>query len=131
AASLNYGFARAFADTERAQLALLHLFRDIVDVDVLRYMGDTDMAGQDAVPELAGLTLEAGIALLSRAASIGLLTPLGGRWYQIHPALPWYFTGLFTAVYGQAGDPSAQRAARAYALAVGALGDHCHDQARS
>ena len=68
-------------------------------------MGDPDTAGEDAVPELAGLDRDAGIALLDRAADIGLLTSLGGGYYQIHPALPWYFTTLFTTTYGQPGEP--------------------------
>jgi hypothetical protein len=100
AASLSYGFAQAFTDTERAQLAVLHLFRDTADVDVLCYMGDPDITGEDAVAELAGLTREAGIALLDRAAGVGLLTSLGSGYYQIHPALPWYFTTLYTTSYG-------------------------------
>ncbi len=131
AASLSYGFAQAFTDTERAQLAVLHLFRDTADVDALRAMGDPDTAGEDAVPELAGLTREAGIALLDRAAGIGLLTSLGSGsgYYQIHPALPWYFTTLYATSYGQASDAAAQRAARAYTLAIGDLGHYYTGQA--
>jgi tetratricopeptide (TPR) repeat protein len=128
AASLSYGFARAFTETERSRLAILHLFRDTADVDVLRYIGDPDILGEDAVPELAGLDRDAGIALMDRAAAIGLLTPLGGGYYRIHPALPWYFTTLFTAAYGQPADPGAGRATRAYATAIGALGDYYHGQ---
>ncbi len=67
AASLSYGFAEAFTDAERAQLAVLHLFRDTADVDALRYMGDPDIAGEDAVPELAGLDRDSG----DRAAGPG------------------------------------------------------------
>ncbi len=114
AASLSYGFAQAFTEAERAQLAVLHLFRDTADVVILCGMGDPEAAGEDAVPELAGLNREAGIALLDRAADIGLLAPLGGGYYQIHPALPWYFTALYTSSYGSPASPAAQRAARAY-----------------
>ena len=128
AASLDYGFATAFTDVERARLAVLHLFRDTTNVDALRYMGDPEAVGDDTVPELAGLDREAGIVLLGRAADIGLLTALGGGYYQIHPALPWYFTTLFTNAYGQ---PAADRAARAYASATGELGDYYFNQAES
>ncbi len=128
AASLGYGFASAFTDTERDQLALLHLFRDAVDVDALSVMGDSENAGDDAVPQAAGLTREAGIALLDRAADIGLLTPLGGGYYAIHPALPWYFATLFTSAYGRSGQPPATRAVRAYARALGTLGDYYQHQ---
>ena len=54
AASLSYGFAEAFTDAERAQLAVLHLFHDTADVDALRRMGDSDTAGDDAVPGWPG-----------------------------------------------------------------------------
>ena len=130
AASLSYGFARAFTGDERARLAVLHLFRDTADVDALRAMGNPGL-GEDQVPELAGLGRDAGIALLDRAADIGLLTSLGGGYYQIHPALPWYFTTLFTTTYGQVGEPAAARAARAYATAIGQLGNYYHDQDQS
>jgi hypothetical protein len=129
AASLSYGFAQAFTDAERAQLAVLHLFRDIVDVDALSYMGQPGITGKHAVPELAGLTRDTGIALLDRTADIGLLTSLGGGYYQIHPALPWYFTTLFTSTYGQPDDPAARRAVRAYTTAIGELGSYYHEEA--
>ncbi len=122
AASLSYGFTHAFTQAERGQLAVLHLFRDTVDADALRLMGDPDAAGGNAVPALAGMTRDTAIALLDRAAAIGLLTPLGGGYYAIHPALPWYFTTLYAAIYGQPGDPAAQSAARAYTHTLAAFG---------
>ena len=42
-----------------------------------------------------GLTCKNAVALFDRAASIGLLTSLGDRYFEIHPALPWYFRSLF------------------------------------
>ena len=128
AASLSYGFTHAFTETERARLAVLHLFRDTVDADALRLMGDPDLNGQDAVPQLAGLIRDSATGLLDRAAAIGLLTHLGGEYYAIHPALPWYFTALHTAAYGPPGSPAAERVARAYAHTVGWLGDYYHEQ---
>jgi tetratricopeptide (TPR) repeat protein len=133
AASLSYGFAKAFTDAERARLAVLHLFRDTADTDALRYMGDPEVAGEDAVPGLAGLNRAAVAGLLDRAAGIGLLEPLGqgSGFYRIHPALPWYFTTLFAASYGPPDSPPAQRAARAYARAIGELGHYYFRQAES
>jgi tetratricopeptide (TPR) repeat protein len=133
AASLSYGFAQAFTEAERAQLAVLHLFRNTADADVLRYMGNPESAGEDAVPELAGLDRDAGIALLDRAAGIGLLESLGSGsgYYQIHPALPWYFTTLYTASYGPPDAPAAGRATRAYTRAIGALGHYYIGQAEA
>jgi tetratricopeptide (TPR) repeat protein len=92
-------------------------------------MGDPETAGQDVVPEWAGLDRDTGIALLERAAGIGLLESLGSGYYRIHPALPWYFTTLFAASYGQPEALAAQRAARAYARAIGEFGHHYVDQA--
>jgi tetratricopeptide (TPR) repeat protein len=128
AASLSYGFTHAFTETERAQLAVLHLFRETVDADAIRYLGDSRFAAEDTVPQLAGLTREAAITLLDRAAEVGLLTPLGGGYYQIHPALPWYFTSLYTTAYGQPGSPADARATLAYTHAFGWLGRYYHRQ---
>jgi tetratricopeptide (TPR) repeat protein len=111
---LSYGFAHAFTEAERGQLAVLHLFRDTIDAEALRFMGDPDITESDAVPQLAGLTSDAAIALLDRAAAIGLLSGLGGGYYTIHPALPWYFTTLFAAAYGPPASPAARQAVRAY-----------------
>ncbi|NES12513.1 MULTISPECIES: tetratricopeptide repeat protein [Micromonospora] len=114
AASLSYGFATAFTDIERAQLGVLHLFQDTIDVEALTFMGNRRNPYHVAV--LAGLTREAGVDLLDRAADIGLLTALGGGYYAIHPALPWYFRHLqasagpveleaaYTAVMAELGD---------------------------
>ena len=128
AASLSYGFDRGFSDAERHQLALLHLFRDTIDAGALGVMG---VADDDAVPELAGLTTrEAGIALLDRAADIGMLTPYGGGYYRIHPALPWYLTALFTDAYGQPGAASAGRATRAYTRTIATFSHIYHQDAQ-
>ena len=109
-ASLGYGFEHAFAEDERKQLALLHFFQGFVDVDALRAMGAPE--ANWCLPEVRGLTREAGIALLDRAAEIGLLTAHSGGYYSIHPALPWYFKSLFDQHYppsppDQAKPPSA------------------------
>jgi tetratricopeptide (TPR) repeat protein len=129
AASLSYGFTHAFTEAERGQLAVLHLFRDTIDADALRFMGDPGItAGDDAVPQLAGLTRETTVALLDRAAGIGLLSGLGGGYYAIHPALPWYFTTLFAAAYGPPDSPPARQAARAYTHTLAWLGNYYYNQ---
>ncbi len=93
AASLTYGLTAAFTEAERAQLAVLGVFQDTVDVDALVAMGDA--RNPWAVPALAGLTRETGLDLLGRAAEIGLLTAIGGGYFAIHPALPWFFRQLY------------------------------------
>jgi hypothetical protein len=119
AASLAYGFENAFTELERKQLALLHLFQGFVDVNVLRAMGAPE--AEWCLPELKGLTLEAGIALLERA--IGLLTP-HGTYYSIHPALPWFLRPLFEQYYTK----TRIAAIRAFVEATGVLGDHYAQQ---
>jgi tetratricopeptide (TPR) repeat protein len=121
AASLNYGFEHAFNEAERKQLALLHLFQGFVEVDALCMMGLPE--GDWCLPEVRGLTREAGIALLDRAAEVGLLTAIGGGYYSIHPALPWFFKKLFDDYYGKSQD----RAVRAYVEAMGESGNYYHN----
>ncbi|HSS50683.1 MAG TPA: CHAT domain-containing protein, partial [Thermoanaerobaculia bacterium] len=121
-ASLAYGFEQAFNEEERKKLALLHLFQGFVDVDVLRAMGHPEASW--CLPEMRGLTREEGIALLDRAAEVGLLTAHGGGYYGIHPALPWFFKSLFERFY-----PAEDLAAkRAFVEAMGSLGNFYLEQ---
>lgn len=96
-ASLSYGFTTAFTEDERKVLALLHFFQGFVDVDALRFMGAPQ--ADWCLPEVRDLSRETGIALLDRAAEVGLLTAHGNSYYSIHPALPWYFKALFEQYY--------------------------------
>jgi tetratricopeptide (TPR) repeat protein len=119
-ASLSYGFGAAFTEEERRTLALLHHFQGFVDVDALTWMGDT--SDEWHVPAIAGLTREQAIALLDRAAEVGLLAAYGGGAYRIHPALPWFFRQLYQQYYPD------DAPARAFVEALGALGDYYHRQ---
>jgi tetratricopeptide (TPR) repeat protein len=92
AASLTYGLTAAFTEPERDQLAVLGVFQDNVNVQALVYMGHPD--NPSALPAVAGLTGRAWRRLLDKAAEIGLLTAVGGGYYAIHPALPWFFRRL-------------------------------------
>jgi hypothetical protein len=126
-ASLSYGFAQAFTETERKQLALLHFFQGFVDVDVLVAM--INPKAEWSLPEVRGLTREAGVALLDRAAEVGLLTSHGSGYYSIHPVLPWYFKAHFDAYYPDQIHPldsppvQPAPALRAFVNAMGRLGD--------
>ncbi|MBC8449047.1 MAG: CHAT domain-containing protein [Chloroflexi bacterium] len=151
-ASLSYGFEHAFTEDERKQLALLHFFQGFVDVDVLRQMSNPE--AEYCLPEVRGLTREAGMVLLDRAAEVGLLTAHGGGQYSIHPALPWYFKSLFDQYYAPTptppptsgpalsevkgeglssplpglGEGPGVRATRAFVEAMGELGSYYHVQ---
>jgi hypothetical protein len=104
-ASLKYGFENTFNEVERKHLALLHLFQGFVDVEALRCMGSADK--EWCVPAVRGLTREAGMAPPDRAAEVGLLTSRGGGVYKVHPALPWFFKGLFDSYYPSGPEPQA------------------------
>jgi tetratricopeptide (TPR) repeat protein len=136
-ASLNYGFSESFNEDERRQLALLHLFQGFVDVNTLLLMGFS--ASEWSLPALHGLTRESGIALLDRAAAIGLLTAHGNGYYAIHPALPWYFKSMFERYWGssegKSGDFSQDKGftpagnpRRAFVEAIGGLGNFYYEQ---
>lgn len=120
-ASLNYGFAHTFTGAERARLAILHLFQGCVDTLALELMGHRD--NEVALPELRGSRLPEWRRLLGRAAEIGLLTALGERFYQVHPALSWYFARLFRDTFGSAGRSTAEQATYAYAYVVAGMGN--------
>ena len=121
-ASLSYGFGHNFNEDERKQLALLHFFQGFVSVSVLQTMGHSE--ADWCLPEVRGLTREAGISLLDRAAEIGLLTAHVGGYYTIHPALPWYFRSLFEQYY----EGTEEKVTQAFVEAMGELGDYYHNQ---
>jgi tetratricopeptide (TPR) repeat protein len=144
-ASLGYGFASAFNEDERKQLALLHFFQGFVNVATLLLMDHPENPAR--LPEVRGLTREAGIALLDRAAEIGLLTAHGGGYYSIHPALPWYFKSLFEEYYSDQLSVKSEQsplttvhsspftvssslitATRAFVEALGELGSYYHNE---
>jgi hypothetical protein len=92
-----------------------------VDVGALKAMGDVNAPHH--LPELAGLTREKGVALLDRAAEVGLLSSGGEGYYFIHPALPWYFKNLFEQFYGDSssGEEAGTGAVRAYVMSMASL----------
>jgi len=126
AASLDYGFSTAFSEDERAKLALLSLFQGFADARALCAMGAADQVGKP-VPELAGFTQAAAVALLGRAAEVGLLTARPGGCFAVHPAVPWYLRGLFRQHYGPPGGKPAMTAVQAWTIAIGSLGNRYHN----
>jgi tetratricopeptide (TPR) repeat protein len=122
-ASLRYGFEHAFSEAERRQLALLHLFQGFVAIDALCSMGIPD--ADWCLSTVRGLTRQQGIALLDRAAEVGLLTavkvtPQSFGCYSIHPALPWFFRSLFEVAYPAASGED-QRARKAFVGAMASM----------
>ncbi len=125
-ASLSYGFEHAFTEEERQQLALLYFFQGFVNVGALCLMGLPE--AEWCVPTVRGLTFEAGIALLDRAAEVGLLTRVVENCYRIHPVLPWYFKKLFDQYYLPDEGNNPTLASRAYVEAIGVLANYSNNQ---
>jgi hypothetical protein len=121
--SLLYGYERAFGEEERRRLALLHLFRGYVDLNVLCWMGHPEAPW--CLPPVRELGREPWTELLDRAAQAGLLTPRGGDAYGIHPALPFFFRGLFDRFWKET-EASEILAARAFAESMAGLGSYYH-----
>jgi len=97
-ASLSYGFAHAFSDEERRLFALLHLFQGMVSPGSLVILCDDTEA--TPAPEVHPVERPAVVAMLNRAAEVGLLTAvIPEKHYAIHPAVPWYFKKLFESYY--------------------------------
>jgi hypothetical protein len=90
-ASLEYGLQHAFTDRQREQLALLYLFRGSVNAGILHAVWYFVTTGSIKGIQLDMHTTKEAIALLERATEIGLLTPVGGGHYTIHPAVSWHF----------------------------------------
>jgi tetratricopeptide (TPR) repeat protein len=120
-ASLSYGLS-TFNETEQQQLSLLHLFQDFVQVGVLQGMGEPREVW--CLPIIRGLTREQGIALLDRAAEVGLLTSLGEGYYAIHPVLPWYFKRLFDSHHSNVAIAAQDLPIRAFVGVMSRLGDY-------
>lgn len=118
--SLFHGYERAFGEEERCRLALLHLFRGYVDLNVLCWMGHPEAPW--CLPPVRDLGRDPWTGLLDRAAQAGLLTPRGGDCYGIHPALPFFFRSLFERFWQEGEMP----AARAFAEAMAGLGSYYH-----
>jgi len=119
-ASLDYGFTTAFNAAERRILALLHQFQGFVNIVTLLFIGHPD--NEHRLPALQDHTMERLTDLLDRAAEVGLLAGLGGGYYRIHPALPWFFRRLYAEHYPD------DAPTRAFVEALGELGSYYHNQ---
>jgi hypothetical protein len=121
-ASLRYGFDHAFGADDLRHLAVLHLFQGFVDVDVFRMMRSSNLS-----PDAPHTPIDrtAGIALLDRAAEVGILTPAGAGYYMIHPALPWFLKDLFVRYYADDSE-RAKSVQYAFTAAIGNVGNYYH-----
>ena len=109
AASITYSYAHLSAGT-RGRLAAVSLFHGVADADVLAAFSQAPgVSGR-----FQGASRQEWGQALGDAASVGLLTGLGGGMYQIHPALPAYLAAQWRAA--EPGDHAAIREAATQAL---------------
>jgi tetratricopeptide (TPR) repeat protein len=115
-ASLAYGFSHGFSEQERRAMSLLHLFQGFVDAGLLSMLGDPEL--EWCVEAARGLSQDKAIALLDRAAEVGLLSRQSSTEFAIHPAVPWFFRELFERLHPS---PAGDRARLAFAETMGAF----------
>jgi len=85
-ASITYSYSHLAAGTRRLLPAVSLSQGGVADVNLL-----AALSAAPTVPgRFAGTSREEWVQALDEAAGVGLLTPLGGGMYRIHPALPAY-----------------------------------------
>ena len=124
AASLAYGFTHAFTDAERAQLAVLHLFRDTVDVDALRSWATPTSPATGAGAGRADPRRRHRPAGPGRRAS-ACSPASAAATTRSTPPCPGTSADLFTTTTATRTAPP-PAAGRAYTTAIAALGDYYH-----
>jgi tetratricopeptide (TPR) repeat protein len=127
--SLSYLLRKTFDEDERSLLALLHLFRGSVNVELLESMGaqpevwsPKDLTQSATRRQVRPFPQAPPAAVLDRAASYGLLRRIGDGAYTIHSALDRASLQIFAEHFPAAKKPRVwnQMADRAAAVAAGA-----------
>ena len=124
-ASVKYSLDHLEPDM-RARVSGLALFEGVADEDVLALFSEAD-----GVPaRFAGITTETWSALLKRLSAIGLVTPLGGGTYGLHPALPAYLAAQWRRDAGSQYEAERLAADGALLAAYARFGDWLLNQIR-
>ncbi len=112
--------------TARRLLAAVSLFQGVAHVGVLGFFSQLP----DIPERFDGCSTSDWTQVLDQAAGVGLLTPLGGGMYGIHPALPAYLASQWR--HDEPDNYDQQRAAAEAALldSCTALGDWLYQQIR-
>ena len=118
AASIDYSYMHLAAADQRVLISLA-LFQGVADAGVL---GRFSRAPQ-VPPQFRGRTTGDWIQVLNRATAVGLLTPLGGNMYHIHPALPAYLIRKWRSAEAAAFDQQYDAATQALLLAYSSLAE--------
>jgi tetratricopeptide (TPR) repeat protein len=137
-ASLRYVLRHGFDDEERSLLALLHLFRGTLSVELLESMGaqhevwkSKNHAGIAIRRQPRPFPAVPPAAVLDRAASYGLVRRVGEGAYSIHPAMDRASAQLFSEFFPSPKKAGVwnQMADRAAAVAAGGR-MHLADEAK-
>jgi tetratricopeptide (TPR) repeat protein len=122
-ASIAYSYAH-LAESTRRLLPAVSLFQAVADEDVLAMF-----SGHADVPErFCGATKDDWRNALEDAAAVGLLTPLWGGMYRIHPALPAYLAAHWREEEAGTYDATRETAVRVMVGACAGLCDWLHNQ---
>ena len=123
AASITYSFTHLTGTTRRL-LPAVSLFYGVTDSDVLAFFSQ----GPDVPSRFAAVSREEWKLALGDAARVGLLTPLAGGMYRIHPALPAFLAARWRAEDADNHDSMLEAATRTLAAAYAAFGSWLNDQ---
>jgi tetratricopeptide (TPR) repeat protein len=111
-ACITYSFDH-LTEQARRLLPAISLFTDVADANVL-----AAFSAAGGVPgRFARTSTEEWTAVLQDAARVGLLSPIGGGMYRIHPALPGYLAAAWHAA--DPGGYQQERQAAEQALSAG------------
>ena len=125
-ACITYSFAHLAAPARRL-LPALSLFTGVADEDVLmRFSAVEGVPGR-----FAGTSQQGWTAVLEDAARVGLLSPVGGGMYRIHPALPGYLAAAWYTANPGGYEKERQAAEQALRAARADFGDWLTGQIRS
>jgi tetratricopeptide (TPR) repeat protein len=124
-ACIDYSLSRLPPEM-RTRLPLVALFEGVADVGVL-----TVACRHADMPErFRGVSREDWGTLLDATAAVGLLTPLGGGMYALHPALPGCLLGQWRPIAADHADAEIAAGQRAFITAYAALGQWLLQQLR-
>jgi len=105
AVSLDYSFAK-LSERTRRHLPFLALFSERVGADWLHAFSESfdakdSLGSRQVYQAVFGENLQNAdwLKLLNEAAVAGILEHLGGKYYKIHPALPWYLRQRLSEQY--------------------------------
>jgi len=126
AASVAYSFIH-LPPTDRDALTILSLLHGIAHSDVLALFSGLE----HAPARFRGIDLTGWERILTQAASLGLLSAVGGGMYRIHPALPAHLTEHWRTGQPTGFDTEREQATRALLDAHASFGRWLYQQLHS